>query len=104
VSAASAVTLTRSADEAVGELQRTLRIEPPYPAELAAALAEVVRELLALREAARQKKAWAEADSIREALAASHIRVDDTRHACHAVSEFPPERGLPTVNVSLVKG
>jgi cysteinyl-tRNA synthetase len=104
VSAASAVILTRSADEVAGELQRMLRVEPPYPAEFGAQLGEAVRELLALREAARSKKAWAEADRIREALTAAHIRVDDTRHACHAVSEFAPERGLPIVNVSLVKG
>jgi cysteinyl-tRNA synthetase len=66
-------------------------------------LGEVVRELLALREVARKQKAWAEADTIRRALAASGIRVDDTRQACHAISEFSPERGLPAVNVSLVK-
>jgi cysteinyl-tRNA synthetase len=104
VSAAGAVALTRSADEALAELTRLLAGEPPYPADLGGALTSVVRELLALREAARKKKAWAEADTIRQALAASGIRVDDTRTACHAVSEFPAERSLPTVNVSLLKG
>jgi cysteinyl-tRNA synthetase len=103
VSAASAVALTRSADEAVGALQRLLMTDPPYPADLGVKLGEVVRELLALREVARKQKAWAEADTIRRALAASGIRVDDTRQACHAISEFSPERGLPAVNVSLVK-
>jgi cysteinyl-tRNA synthetase len=104
VSAASAVSLTRSADEVLGEFQRMLSAGPPYPAGLGRKLGEAVRELLALREAARTKRAWAEADRIRDALVALRIRVDDTRHACHAVSEFAPERGLPTVNVSLVKG
>jgi cysteinyl-tRNA synthetase len=104
VSAASAVALTRSAEQAVGDLHRLLAIEPPYPAGLGAELTGVVRELLALREAARTKRAWPEADRIRQALAAHGIRVDDTRTACHAISEFPPERGLPAVSVSLVKG
>jgi cysteinyl-tRNA synthetase len=104
VSSVNAVTLTRSTEEAMGELTRLLAAEPPYPAELGATLAVVVRELLALREAARKKKAWAEADGIRKTLAARGIRVDDTRTACHALSEFPAERGLPAVNVSLVKG
>jgi cysteinyl-tRNA synthetase len=104
VSAVSAVTLTRSADVVAEELQRLLQSDPPYPEELGTKLGEVVRELLALREAARKTKAWAEADRIREVLAASRIRVDDARTACHAVSEFAPERGLPSVNVSLVKG
>jgi cysteinyl-tRNA synthetase len=104
VAAASAVALTRSSDEVVEDLQRMLSVAPPYSPELGRTLGEAVRELLALREAARTRKAWAEADRIREALVALRIRVDDTRHACHAVSEFAPERGLPTVNVSLVKG
>jgi cysteinyl-tRNA synthetase len=98
------VTVTRSAEEALGDLTRLLAAEAPYPAGLGAELARVVQELLALREAARKNKAWAEADRIRQSLGAQGIRVDDTRTACHAVSEFPLERGLPTVNVSLVKG
>ena len=104
VSTASAVSITRSAEEAVVELTRLLAAKPPAPAELAAQLTSLVQELLALREVARKKKAWAEADRIRQALSASGIRVDDTRTACHATSEFSPERGLPPVNVSLVKG
>ena len=104
VSTAGAVTVTRSAEEALGDLERLLAAEAPYPAGLGAELARVVRELLALREAARKNKAWAEADRIRQTLGAQGIRVDDTRTACHAVSEFPVERGLPAVNVSLVKG
>jgi len=104
VSTAGAVTVTRSAEEALGDLTRLLAAEAPYPAGLGAELARVVQELLALREAARKNKAWAEADRIRQSLGAQGIRVDDTRTACHAVSEFPLERGLPTVNVSLVKG
>ncbi len=104
VSTAGAVTATRSVEEAFGELRRLLATDAPYPSGLGAELARVVQELLALREAARRNKAWAEADRIRQALGAQGIRVDDTRTACHAVSEFPAERGLPTVNVSLVKG
>jgi cysteinyl-tRNA synthetase len=104
VSTAGAVTVTRSAEEVLGDLKRFLAAEAPYPAGLGAELARVVQELLALREAARKNKAWAEADRIRQTLAAQGIRVDDTRTACHAVSEFPAERGLPSVNVSLVKG
>jgi cysteinyl-tRNA synthetase len=104
VSAAGTVALTRTTDQAVGDLRRLLAIDPPYPADLGAQLTGVVRELLALREAARGKRAWAEADGIRQALAVHGIRVDDTRTACHAISEFPPERGLPAVSVSLVKG
>ena len=104
VSTAGAVATTRSAEEALGDLKRLLAAEAPYPAGLGADLARVVQELLALREAARKNKAWAEADRIRQTLGAQGIRVDDTRTACHAVSEFPAERGLPTINVSLVKG
>jgi cysteinyl-tRNA synthetase len=103
-SLASAVTVTRPAEEAMADLQRMLASEPPYPPELGAQLTGVVRELLALREAARKKKAWAEADGIRQTLGAHGIRVDDTRTAYHAISEFPQARGLPAVNVSLVKG
>jgi len=104
VSLTSGVALARSAEQAMADLRRLLASEPPYPQELGAQLTGVVRELLALREAARKNKAWAEADGIRQTLGAQGIRVDDTRTACHAVSEFPAERGLPTVNVSLVKG
>jgi cysteinyl-tRNA synthetase len=103
VSTASAVRLTRSADEAVGELTRLLAAEPPYPSERGTELTGVVRELLALREAARKQRAWAEADGIRRALVAAGIRVDDTRRACHATSEFPADRGLPAVAVSVTK-
>jgi cysteinyl-tRNA synthetase len=104
VAPASAVSLTRTAEEALGELATLLASEPPHAADLGARLAGVVRELLALREAARKRKAWAEADAVRQAIAAAGFRVDDTRTACHAVSEFPPDRGLPVVNVSLLKG
>ena len=104
VSTAAAVTVTRSVGDALGDLGRLLAAAAPHPADLGTELARVVQELLALREAARKNKAWAEADRIRQALGAHGIRVDDTRTACHAVSEFPAERGLPAVNVSLVKG
>ncbi len=103
-SLASAVPLARSAEEALAELTELVGAEPPHPADVGDRVAGVVRELLALREAARTRKAWAEADAIRQALAAQGIRMDDTRTACHATSEFPPERGLPPVNVSLLKG
>ena len=82
---------------------RLLHAPPPYPAERSAELTGVVRELLALREAARKQRAWAEADGIRRALVAAGIRVDDTRQACHATSEFPADRGLPAVAVSVTK-
>jgi cysteinyl-tRNA synthetase len=104
VSAASAVAPTRTAAEAMGDLAQLLASVPPRPTDFGAKLAGVVRELLALREAARKRKAWAEADGIRNALAARGIRVDDTRAACHAIAEFPPERGLPDFTVSLVRG
>jgi cysteinyl-tRNA synthetase len=104
VSTAAAVAVTRSVGDALVDLGRLLAAVAPHAADLGAELARVVQELLALREAARKNKAWAEADRIRQALGAHGIRVDDTRTACHAVSEFPAERGLPTVNVSLVKG
>jgi len=103
VSAASGVPLTRSVEAAAEALRQLVAIQPPYPQVLHAQLTGAVRELLALREAARQRRAWGEADHIRQALMASGIRVEDTRTACHATSEFPPERGLPAVNVSLVK-
>jgi len=97
------VPLTRSVEVAAEALRQLVAIQPPYPQVLHAQLTGAVRELLALREAARQRRAWGEADHIRQALMASGIRVEDTRTACHATSEFPPERGLPAVNVSLVK-
>ena len=103
VSTASAVALTRSADKAIGELTRLLAAPPPYPAERGAELTGVVRELLALREAARKQRDWAQADGIRLALVAAGIRVDDTPRACHATSEFSAERGLPAVAVSVIK-
>ncbi len=104
VAASGAVTVIRSADEALDHLAGLLAAEPPHPAGLGAELARVVQELLTLREAARKQRAWTEADRIRQALGAQGIRVDDTRTACHAVSEFPADRGLPPVSVSLVKG
>jgi cysteinyl-tRNA synthetase len=104
VAASGAVTVIRSADEALDHLAGLLAAEPPHPAGLGAELARVVQELLTLREAARKQRAWTEADRIRQALGAQGIRVDDTRTACHAVSEFPADRGLPPISVSLVKG
>jgi cysteinyl-tRNA synthetase len=103
VTAADTVLLTRSVEEALDELTRLLTAEPPFPKEFGDRLSDVVREILALRESARKRRAWAEADGIRQALAAHGIRVDDTRTACHAISEFPTERRLPVVSVSLVK-
>jgi cysteinyl-tRNA synthetase len=103
LSTASAVRLMRSVEAAAEDLRRLLAADPPYPQGFDTRLADVVRELLALREAARQRRAWAEADAIRRTLGGAGIRVDDTRTACHAISEFPLERGLPAVNVSLVR-
>jgi cysteinyl-tRNA synthetase len=103
VSAASAVGITGSVEAARAELDRLLATKPPYPVEFRAQLTDVLRELLALREAARKRRAWAEADEIRQTLIVSGVRVDDTRTACHATLEFSQDRGLPAVSVSLVK-
>jgi cysteinyl-tRNA synthetase len=103
VSAASAVGITGSVEAARAELDRLLATKPPYPVEFRAQLTDVLRELLALREAARKRRAWAEADEIRQTLIVSGVRVDDTRTACHATLEFSQDRGLSAVSVSLVK-
>jgi cysteinyl-tRNA synthetase len=96
------VRLHRPAGAALEELETLLRSESPGAADVGERLGAVVRELLAHREAARKAKAWASADAIRQALTAHRFRIEDTRKATHAVSEFAPERGLPAVAVTLL--
>ncbi|HSB70416.1 MAG TPA: cysteine--tRNA ligase [Candidatus Methylomirabilis sp.] len=102
-SSLSAIALTRSAADALGELGRLLQAEGGGSSNLEERLAAVVQELLAHREAARKAKAWAEADRIRETLSAHGFRIEDSRTATHAISEFPVERGRPPIDVTLVK-
>jgi len=98
--ARSEVRLTRGTPAALEELAGLLRTDP---GEVSDRMVEVIRELLALREAARAAKAWAEADRVRRELAAHGIRVEDTRTAAHAVWEFPAPTRRPAVTISLVK-
>jgi cysteinyl-tRNA synthetase len=98
-----AVPLTRSASEAQAELGRLLQATAMAPADLEGRLVSVLQELLAHREAARQAKAWAEADRIRQTLSAHGFRIEDTRTATHAISEFAGERGRSSIDVTLVK-
>ena len=57
----------------------------------------------AQREAARKAKAWAAADTIRQALIAHGFRLEDSKSATHAVSEFAEALRLPAVAVTLVR-
>ncbi|MFA5028943.1 MAG: cysteine--tRNA ligase [Candidatus Methylomirabilota bacterium] len=98
------VAANRTAEAAQAELRRLVGAPPADADPFRAELAGVLAELLALREAARRDRNWAAADAIRQALAGSAIRLDDSRTATHAVSEFLPERGLPSVAVTLLKG
>ena len=77
--------------------------EGPRPENLADRLTAVVGELLAHREAARRKGAWAAADAIRQALAASSFRLEDTKTATHAVWQFADGPSRPAIAVTLVK-
>src|SRR5574341_1867238 len=74
VRAFAAVRLARPVEGALQELASLLGGEDPRPENLADRLTVVVGELLAHREAARRKGAWAAADAIRQALAASGFR------------------------------
>ena len=98
-----AVPLTRSASEAQAELGRLLQATAMAPADLEGRLVTVLQELLAHREAARGAKAWAEADQIRQALSAHGFRIEDTRTATHAISEFVGEQRRSSIDVTLVK-
>ncbi len=102
LTALSGVRLERPAHDALEELAALL-VGGPAAADLDRRLTSVVQELLAHREAARNRRDWAAADEIRQALLAHAIRIDDTRTATRAVSAFPTERKLPELNVTLVK-
>jgi cysteinyl-tRNA synthetase len=99
----SAVRLERPASRALEELGALLESDSPAPADVGERLISVVQELLAHREAARRAKAWATADAIRQTLTAHTFRIEDTRTATHAVSEFATDRKLPLIAVTLVK-
>jgi cysteinyl-tRNA synthetase len=98
------VALTRTVEATQAELARLVEDRPADSAAVESRLSQVLAELLAQREAARRDRNWAAADAIRQSLAAHAIRLDDSRTATHAVSEFPVERGLPPVAVTLLKG
>ncbi len=103
VAAYGSVCLTRPASAAVDELETLLTVEVTRPADLEGRLTWLVQELLAHREAARKAKAWATADSIRQALASTGFRLEDTKTATHVVSEFAEALKLPAIAVTLVK-
>jgi len=103
VRAFAAVRLDRPVEGALQELAALVGGEDPRPENLADRLTAVVGELLAHREAARRKGAWAAADAIRQALAASSFRLEDTKTATHAVWQFVHDPSLPAIAVTLVK-
>ena len=102
VSRLSEIVLRRSADEALGELHRLLA-GPPRAAEVREHMLITIRELVGHREAARSRRDWAEADRIRQALAAAWIRLDDSKTASRATSEFSPDAGLPPIHLTVLK-
>jgi cysteinyl-tRNA synthetase len=103
VSSYGSVRLSRPVAAAVEEWEALLADGAPRPAGLERRLASLVQELLAQREAARKAKAWATADAIRQALTGRGIRLEDTKAATHAVSEFAETLKLPAIAVTLVK-
>jgi len=103
VASYESVRLTRPAMAAVEELKALLADGAPRAADLQRRLTSLVQELLAHREAARKAKAWATADGIRQALTARGFRLEDTKIATHAVSEFAEALKLPAIAVTLVK-
>jgi cysteinyl-tRNA synthetase len=103
VASYGSVRLTREATAAVLELESLLPGGVPRPPDLERRLTALVQELLAHREAARRARAWAAADGIRQALAASGFRLEDTKTATHVVSEFAEALRLPAIAVTLVK-
>jgi len=102
IRAFGAVRLDRSVEGALQELAALVTGEGPRAENLADRIASVVQELLTHREAARRKKAWAAADSIRQALTASGFRLEDTKTATHAVSQFADAPERPAIAVTLV--
>ena len=103
VASYGSVRLARPATAAVEELEFLLTGGVPRPPDLERRLTALVQELLAHREAARRARAWATADGIRQALAASGFRLEDTKTATHVVSEFAEALRLPAIAVTLVK-
>jgi cysteinyl-tRNA synthetase len=97
------VATTRSVEAVQADLARLVGDRPADTGAFLAQLSAVLAELLAQREAARRDRNWAAADAIRQSLAVHAIRLDDSRTATQAVSEFPAERGLPPVAVTLLK-
>ncbi|HYL81088.1 MAG TPA: DALR domain-containing protein, partial [Candidatus Acidoferrum sp.] len=102
-SSLSSIALMRPAADALTELGQLLQAKQPESADLEGRLTDVVLELLAHREAARKAKAWDEADRIRQTLFAHGFRMEDTRTATHAISEFPREQGRPSIDVTVIK-
>ena len=92
----------RTASVALEELDALVQCEPPRPVDLEPRLTSVVQELLAHREAARKVRDWATADAIRDALVAHGLRLEDTKTATHAVSDFAEVYKLPAIAVTLV--
>ncbi len=103
VASYGSVRLTRPAMAAVEEWEALLADGGPRSADVERRLTSLVQELLAHREAARKAKAWATADGIRQALTGRGVRLEDTKSATHAVSEFAEALKLPAIAVTLIK-
>ncbi|MBR6258637.1 MAG: class I tRNA ligase family protein, partial [Oscillospiraceae bacterium] len=70
--------LAKAALEAFDELEKVLGLIYEIPGGEDEELAKKVEELIALRQAARKEKNWAEADRIRDELSAMGIVLSDT--------------------------
>jgi cysteinyl-tRNA synthetase len=103
VASYGSVQLTRPATAALEEWEGLFAVGAPRPADLEQRLTSLVQELLAHREAARRARAWTAADGIRQALTGRGVRLEDTKTASHAVSEFADALKLPAIAVTLVK-
>lgn len=99
----SFVRLDRPVATLLEELGALVHSGGPDLGGLRARLTSVVQELLAHREAARRAKTWDTADAIRRTLMAHSIRIEDTKTATHAISEFPVTFNFPAIAVTLVK-
>ncbi len=103
VSTFRSMRLERPAAAALQEVDALVACDTPRPADLEMRLTSLVQELLAHRESARKAKDWAMADAIREALLGHGLRLEDTKTATHAVSEFAEVLRLPAIAVTLVR-